>query len=262
MIDEATRRRLRWPVSGALLAGLALAAFARSAGSPGPGEPRLGAHALVGQAQGLDAPVARTPPQDVAATGSSLVAFVAGYSNNDAPPRDNARNRWRPLGPPVAYRDYNGRFDIRGYVVEQASGRDGWQVRVDKPGEPDGELSLVAVEARDAGRLEDVAFAYPQPALRQRSGSVTTRGPALLVALWFGDSSELRHEVVPGPGFRLIGEYTKLPPASGVQAAVAVREVDRAGTWQASWYALPRQGAALWLLAFSRPDPGTSAGKR
>jgi hypothetical protein len=218
---------------------------------PTPGAPQLGAHALVGHEQRVEAPVARTPPLDVAPRGSSLLAFVAGYRSNDAGPRDSAGNRWRPLGTAV-YRDYDGRFDVRGYVVERARGGPDLRIRVDKPGRTDGELTLVALEARNAGRLEDVAFAYPYPALRQSSATVTTHGPALLVTLWFGDGSMLKHHVLPGWGFRTVDRFTMLPPNSAVQAAVAVREVDRAGTWQAHWYALPRQGAAIWLLAFSR----------
>ena len=221
-----------------------------------PGAPRLGAHALVGQEDQRADAVAVTPPLDVAAHGSSLLAFVAGYRTNDAAPTDSAGNQWRLLGAPEAYRGYDGRFDMRAYVAEQARGAHDLRVSVHKPGEPRGELTLVAVEARDAARLVGIARSYPQAALRQVSDSVTTTGPALLVALWWGDAKGLEHRVLPGSGFRVIEDFTRLPPNSAVQAVVAVREVDHAGTWRASWYAWPRQGAVLWLLAFARDPAG------
>lgn len=218
---------------------------------PGVARTTLGAHVLVGQEEGRADPVARTPPLATAAQGSSLLAFVAGYAVNDAAPTDGFDNPWRGLGPPVVYRDYDGRFDVRAYLAPEAHGGPRHRVQVAKPGVPEGELTLVVAEARNAGRLVDVAQTYPEPALRQVSGSVTTDGPALLVAAWFGDASGLDHTVVAGAGFRVVERFTALPPNSAVQAVLAVREVERAGSYRASWYAHPRQGAVLWLMAFA-----------
>lgn len=223
------------------------------------GRVALGAHALVGQEDTKADPVA-TATLDTAAQGSSFVAFVAGFASNDAPPEDSHRNAWRLLGTPVPYRGYDGRFDVRPYLALDGRGGSGHGFRVDKPGEPAGELTLVVVEARNAGRLVDVARNYPGPGVRLASGTVTTDGPALLVAFWWGDARGLRHVAIPGDGFRRIEEFTRLPPNSAVQAAVAVRRVEQAGRYRVTWNTLPAQGAMLWLFAFAAADAQPPAG--
>lgn len=60
----------------------------------------------------------------------------------------------------------------------------------------------------------------------------------------------LKMTAVPNHGFKVIDQYLDLPPNSGVQAAVAVKQVDRPGTWDVSWTGTPAQGAILWLFAF------------
>jgi hypothetical protein len=70
------------------------------------------------------------------------------------------------------------------------------------------------------------------------------------VAVWWGDAFVYRMTAVPDNGFRVIERFLELPPQSGVQCAVAVRQVDRAGTWQVTWRGTPAQGAILWLFAF------------
>lgn len=222
------------------------------------GKVALGAHVLVGQEDTRADPVA-TATLDTAAQGSSFVAFVAGFASNDAPPRDGYGNAWRPLAEPVPYRGYDGRFEVRPYLALQGRGGPGHAFRVDKPGNPAGELTLVVVEVRNAGRLVDVAQNYPRPGLRLASGTVTTDGPALLVAFWWGDAKGLRHVAIPGDGFRRIEDFTRLPPRSAVQAVVAVRRVEEAGSYQVTWNTLPRQGAALWLLAFGQPPTSVTA---
>jgi len=81
------------------------------------------------------------------------------------------------------------------------------------------------------------------------AGKVRTEGPATLIAIWGGDSSELKHTAMPSDGFRVIDAYLNLGPTSGVQVAVAVKQVDRAGTYSVSWNATPEQGAACYLIA-------------
>ena len=217
----------------------------------------LGAHALVGQEDQVAAPLAQTPALRTAAKGSSMVAFVAGYARNRDGPTDNFGNHWRPFGTPIIYRGYSDRFDVRAYLAEDARGGDGHVVRVAKPGEPAGEMTLAVVEARDA-HLIDASRTYPATGWRLTSASVRTNGPALLVAFWWGDSGELNHNVWPGDGFRVIEHFTRLPPNSAVQGVVAVREVDRAGRYSVTWYNQPRQGAALWLMAFAPAAPPAS----
>jgi hypothetical protein len=244
----------------AAVAALIGAAYARqfmpirAASAPVPGRATLGVHTLVGQEEERADPLVRTRPLASAAQGSSFIAFSAGYATNDAAPRDNYGNRWQRLGAPVVYRGYDGAFDVSAFVVLDGRGGPAHRIELDKPGNPAGELTLPVVEIRDASRLVDVAQVYAPTGTRLESGSVTTDGPALLVAFWFGDGRGLRHSAVPDNGFRIIEDFTRLPPNSAVQSVVAVREVTQAGTWRVNWSTAPAQGAPLWLFAFA-PAP-------
>ena len=55
---------------------------------------------------------------------------------------------------------------------------------------------------------------------------------------------------MPSDGFRVIEEFTEFPTNSGVQCAVAVREVDRAGEYTVTWETDALPGRGLWLFAF------------
>ena len=218
----------------------------------------LGAHALVGQEDGFAEPVVRTPPLATSARGGTLVAFVGGFASNAATPTDTFGNHWRALDAPIVYRGYHGRYDLRAYIATDARGGPGQIVRLSKPGEPAGESTLAVIEVRDAGRLVAAASAYPQAGFHVSSATVATHGPALLVAAWWGDGRGLHHFVEPGNGFTVVERFTALPPNSAVQGVVAVRQVDRAGSYRVDWYNAPRQGAILWLLAFAPGDAARS----
>jgi hypothetical protein len=80
------------------------------------------------------------------------------------------------------------------------------------------------------------------------SASVTTTGPALLVAWWWGDAGvDLDKTAVPDNGFTVIDAV--LASGALVQCAVAVRQVGVAGTYNLTWTSTPQQGAQLWLAA-------------
>lgn len=222
----------------------------RAATPPEPGRATLGVHTLVGQEDGHAEAVARTLPLVTEASGSSFLAFSAGYATNTAGPVDNKGNQWLPHGEPVVYEGYGGRFDVKAYLVMEGQGGPNHLVWIEKPGEPAGELTMPVVEIRHAGRLVDGARNYAPPGSQLACDAVTTDGPALLVAFWWGDSGALRHTAEPDNGFEVIERFTDLPPASAVQCVVAVREVDAAGSYGVTWATAPAQGAALWLFAF------------
>ena len=224
---------------------------------PAPGQPALGAHALVWQEDYVAPPQATTPPLASAPHGSSFLAVVGGFGDNAVAPVDNLGNRWRQFGQPVVFHGYDGAFDTRAYLALDGLGGPDHVVTVAKPLRPDREISVVLVEARNAPRLVDAAQVYAEQGTLLTSGTVTTDGPALLVALWWGDSDAVQHVALPDNGFRVIDQLTTLPPnsASAVQCAVAVREVARAGTYQVSWTTAPAQGAILWLFAFGAAQP-------
>ncbi|GAA0717941.1 hypothetical protein [Dokdonella soli] len=214
------------------------------------GIPSPGSHTLLGQEDQHGISPAVTSPIDTQASGSSFIVFNGGYASNTEPPTDNKGNTWTPLGPPVVYNGYGGAFDIKAYISLSARGGAAHTVSIVKNGYAAGELSLPFVELRNAGILQDIAQNYPAQGPRATSGRVITTGPATLIALWWGDAPHLVNSAIPGNGFTLIDSFVDLPPNSGVQVAVAYRQVGGPGTYDVTWTQSPDQGAVLWLLAF------------
>ena len=225
----------------------------------------LGAHALLVQPDGDGTNPAIAGPIHTQADGSALLVVVGGYASNASLPSDNYANKWVQQGPGISFHGYDGKFNTAAYVALPARGGEGHRVRLAKDSEATGEITAPLVEIRNAGVLQDMASTYAVPGIVARlgrklmparsgveltSGSVTTTGPATLVAVWWGDAYVYRMTAVPNNGFRVIERFLELPPNSGVQCAVAVRQVDRAGTWQVTWSGTPAQGAILWLFAF------------
>jgi hypothetical protein len=226
---------------------LGLAAVTHAGDAP-DAAPALGAHVFLGQGEGLGVSQAVTAPVDTQPTGSVFIAFNAGYSSNALAPTDTYRNRWKSLGHPATYAGYE-RFDVQGFVAAAGKGGPSHTVSVDKPGEPKGELSLAFVEVRNASRVQAFKQSYADPALIVASDSITVDGPATLLAFWWGDGGVKRMTATPGDGFQLIDSFLQLPDESGVQGAVAWRQVAAAGTYQVHWTVAPVQGAALWIVA-------------
>jgi len=245
---------------------------------PASALPALGAHTLLTQADHRGRSPAVTAPLDTAPVGSALLVLNGGFASNGAAPTDSYRRHWTQVGPTAVYDGYQGRFDVKAYVSLTGLGGPHHTVSIDKPGQPEREITIPFVEIRNAGVLQDFAQNYPAPNLVQRiagklkrtvegifaepadtfsvtSGEVTTTGPATLIAVWWGDGNVRQMSAVPDNGFTVIDSYLQLPPISGVQCAVASRQVDRAGTYRVSWSGSPRQRAILWLFAFQAVVP-------
>jgi hypothetical protein len=173
-----------------------------------------------------------------------------GYVGNATTPVDSFGNRWKRVGDSAVYNGYGGAFNVTAYVVLSAKGGKGHTVSIAKRANPAGEISVPFVEVMHAGVLKDVAQNYPAPGLVLTSGSVTTTGPATLVAIWWGDGAIKHMTTRPDSGFTMLDSYLMLPDNSGVQSAVAYRQVSAAGTYNVSWIGSPIQGAILFLFAF------------
>ena len=135
-------------------------------------------------------------------------------------------------------------------MSEQAAGGAGYVVTAAKPAPAD-ETTLSVVEVINGGQLGEVRWSEVLAGRPQTSESVTTTGPALLVAWWWGDANvKFDKTAVPDNGFTVIDAI--LLEGALVQCAVAVRQVSEAGTWQINWTATPLQGAQLWIAAVRR----------
>lgn len=273
-VTRAFRLHRAWLLLGLLAAAPAWATTIDDTRPTMQNVPALGAHTLLTQSEGDGSTPAVTSAIHTQENGSSLLVLVAGHADNDAPPTDSYGNQWKAIGEPVTYNGYDGRFHARAYLAIAAHGGRQHTVQVVKPGSPQGEITLPFIEIARAGKLQDVAQNYPTPSIAARatnklvrawqgvtggeddtttlltSGTVTTTGPATLVAVWLGDAYIYSMKAVPSDGFKVIDSYLQLPPNSGVQCAVAVRQVEAAGTYAVTWKGTPAQGAILWLFAF------------
>jgi len=215
--------------------------------------PTLGAHTLLGQENQVGTSPAVTSSLTTQTSGSSFVVFSAGFFSNATPPTDNNSNPWTLLGSPVVYHGNNNAFDVKAYVSLSGNGGNAHSVAIVKNGYVQGEITLPFIEIRNADVLHDVAQNYPSgPQLT--SGSVTTTGPAVLLAFWWGDGDGLTHTALPNNGFSVIESFLNLPPLSAVQCVVASRQVNGAGTYNVTWTQSPDPGAPLWLFAFQSSE--------
>jgi hypothetical protein len=211
----------------------------------------LGAHTLQTQSEGLGASPVITQPIATQRVDSALIVFNGGYLSNTSGPEDNYGNHWKQLGNDVPFGNgYGDRFNVKAYVALNAKGGSDHTVSFVKNGYAAGEISVPFIEIKHAGVLQNVSQSYAPTGLAQTSGNVTTTGPATLIAVWWGDGGVKRMTAVPNNGFAVIDSYLKLPDNSGVQCAVAYKQVAAAGTYNVTWAGAPAQGAILWLLAF------------
>jgi hypothetical protein len=220
-----------------------------------PGDPGAAAHGLVFYRQfdpdhGQDSSIA-TPPLITQPSGGTMIVNVGrGDITAFALPTDSRGNApYQQLG---ATHNYT-HFPTSGtalYAFPGASG--GANFRVFASTKPGDEITLAVVEVADGTQIQDVQWnevVQPATPIPVTSRSVTTTGPATLVAFWWGDSPALAvpQTAVPNNGFTPIDSV--LEPGNLVQCAVAVKNVTAAGTYNVTWTSTPVQGAQLWLVA-------------
>lgn len=212
-----------------------------------PGQPGVGAHGLAFYRYNVTSPTTiSTPVLGTQSTGSTLIVSV-GRGNRYVfeLPTDNKGNApYQQLGTAQKYTRYPDSGTAL-YAFPNMAGGDGHVIRTSTPA--DDEITLAAVEVINATRV--VQFEWNEAlAAPLTSKSVTTTGPATLVAFWWGDAGIHDDKTaVPNNDFFVVDSILK----SGelVQCAVAVKNVAAAGTYNVTWTATPAQGAQLWLVA-------------
>lgn len=215
--------------------------------TPAPGSgPSLGAHTLAFHRHNVSAAPLVTAALTTAATGSVLLAGVGrGDIDNHRPPTDNKGNTFVALGSAHPYTQWPGSGTALYGCV--ATGGANHVFTAAKPSASD-ETTLTVVEVRGAGRVQDLKWNEVLAGQPLTSLSVTTTGPALLVAWWWGDAPEPQDKTaVPNNGFVVVDAV--LLEGALVQCAVATRQVSAAGTYNVTWVSTPLQGAQLWLAA-------------
>jgi hypothetical protein len=222
-----------------------------------PHAPTLGAHTMYkGEDYSTATPVV-TSSIDTRA-GSSYLVSRGAFATVDTVPTDNKSNTFT-LDASADYAGYSGTFDARNFVALNGFGGSGHQVTLDNSAASGREVTLAFVEiVKDDGNtvhVEDVSYTYAPTGATDVSAAVNTTGPALLVAIWTGDAGGLSHTADPGPEWHVIDSFLALPPNSAVQYAVAVRDVDAAGSYGVTWAVTPDEGSPLWIYAFQSGAP-------
>lgn len=233
---------------------------ARTPGLPGqkPGQPGLGASGLNYYRLGNDPnrtsrTSISTPLMETQGSGSTMIVSIGrGSKSLFAIPTDNKGNApYRQLGTVHSYTHWQDSGTAL-YAFESAKGGSDHLIRTSTNDHD--EITVAAVEVVEGTRVIDFTWnevVQPEIPIAVRSNSVTTTGPATLIAFWWGDADQnSEKDAKPSLGFTRVDHI--LTQGSLVQCAVAVRNVDDAGTYDITWEATPVQGAQLWLVAVER----------
>ncbi len=214
---------------------------------PSPGAPALGAHNLVYNRDGVSVDPLSTQSMATQASGSTLLVCVGrGVISSHRLPTDNKGNPFVQQGATHAYTNWSSSGTAL-YACVAASGGAGHVVTVAKP-VPADETTASVVEVVGGGVVRDLQWREVLRGSPITTPSVTTRGPALIVAWWWGDAGvDSDKTAVADNGFTVIDGI--LLQGALVQCAVAVRAVSAAGSYSTTWTATPAQGAQLWIAA-------------
>jgi hypothetical protein len=220
---------------------------------PAGSNPTLGAHSLVFHISKGSVGATLPTPAMTTQSGSTLLAFVGkGSVWNLSLPFDNKGNTpYVQIGAIHEYTNWPGEGTAV-YAFNSIVGGANHIVSVDDSNVWD-EVSFALVEVKNGGVIQDYKWNEVLKPNALTSQSVTTTGPATLVAVWFGDdSSSTPSNPVPNNGFTVIegnGNATE-----SVQMYVATKDVAAAGTYNVTWNTTPIQGAQLYLIAVQKPQ--------
>jgi hypothetical protein len=218
--------------------------------------PGLGAHGMsfyhLSDMNHAGARSISTPSMTTQPSGSTIVASVGrGDITLFAVPTDNKGNSpYKQQGSTQTYPSYPT-SGTAVYTFTSAAGGSGYQLTTTTGKDHqnrDDEITIAAVEVVEGSRIQ--AFAWnklDRPPLT--SDSVTTTGPATLIAFWWGDGFPgTPQSATPDNGFSVIDSNAQ-ELDSFVQCVVAVKNVTAPGTYDVTWTPDPDQGAQLWLIA-------------
>lgn len=207
----------------------------------------LGVHRLAFNRDGIGIHTLSTPGMLTQTDGSTLLVCIGrGVAASHSVPSDTKGNAYVQLGATRAYSLWP-KSGTALYACEKAAGGRGHAVIAAKPVASD-ETTISVVEVINGGVVSDFRWSEVLKDRATTSPGVTTTGPALLVAWWWGDGgARFDKTAVPDNGFTVIDGV--LLSGNLVQCAVAARRVEAAGTYHVTWTSTPVQGAQLWIAA-------------
>lgn len=205
--------------------------------------PALGAHDGQNWAVGDDGTLITTDAMATQTSGSSMVVGVGRGSATTSAPTDNKGSTYTQVGSTYPYTDWPA-WGTSLWADLGIAGGSGHTVSVACP---DGdEITVFAVEVKNGGAIADFIHTQNTSQSPLVSGDVTTTGPALLIAFWWGNGGAYEHTAVPNNGFTVL--HSVLVGGNVIQGAVATKSVDAAGTYNVSWTSND-PGGQTWLVA-------------
>jgi hypothetical protein len=218
--------------------------------------PTVGAHTVTNYNLGQNGSFSiATAAMNTQASGSTMLVCVGrgdigGFTQA---PHDNKGNTlYVQLGSTHAYVPLYPNSGTALYAVQSAAGGTGHVVTATTIAGD--EVTLDVVEIRNGGVIQDFKWNEVLQGNPLTSLSVTTTGPATLVAFWWGDGNQyFAHTAIPDGGFTRIDAI--LPIGSYVQTAVATKDVATAGTYHVTWNSGGNEGAQMWLVAAQSVPP-------
>jgi hypothetical protein len=208
--------------------------------------PSLGAHTLAFYRYHANDKTSITTSPLAASAGSTLIVGVGrgDISAFALPTNNKVSTPFTQLGTTHSYTKWMS-SGTASYALGPAAFGPGLTVTSSTAAQD--EITLAAVEVRDSTKIQQFVWSEVLSA-PLKSKSVTTTGPATLIAFWWGDAFvDYAQTAVPNNGFTVIDSL--LEAGSLVQCAVAAKTVSAAGTYDVTWTATPDQGAQLWLIA-------------
>lgn len=196
-----------------------------------------------------------TSPQTVTintqASGSSLIVVTLTDPGIYGTPTDNKSNTFSLLESSGYHGGLWAPFGMEVYGKANAAGGASHAISISKSSASE-ESTLIVVEARGT-TIQDtsvVTRAGAGDGVAYTSASVTTTGPALLIAVWGGDGGPAldSQQANPEAGWTSI-QSLNLPATAYIQAHCAVKYVPVAGTYTCDWTPVRDQGAILFLAA-------------
>ncbi|HET7501942.1 MAG TPA: hypothetical protein VFK02_13085 [Kofleriaceae bacterium] len=193
-----------------------------------------------------------TPPMSTSASGSTIVVSIGRGDNRQfVLPTDNKGNSpYQQLGDVQTYPSYP-QSGTAVYAFTGAKGGNDFRVSTTRDKNDAGqmdEITIAAIEIVEGKTIQDFAWikGTDDPLT---SASVTTTGPATLIAFWWGDGfPHVPQSATPNNDFFRIATNAD-ERDDFVQCAVAAKNVTEPGTYDVTWAATPTQGAQLWLIA-------------
>ena len=212
------------------------------------GDPAMGGHGI-----GLDfmntSNTAVKTSSFTSTSGSIILASVGRGALADfqrSTLSDNKNNgNYSQVGIAHAYRNYPSSGTAL-YAKIGAAGGSGHIVSATKPSAQD-EVTVIAAEFKNVTRIVESQWIEDLTS-PNTSASVSTLGPAILAAFWWGDNSNGELNPAVDAGWTPL-DHTSSLASNHVQGASAFRVVATAGTYSINWTPSTAQGAQLWIVA-------------